>query len=49
MLLAAPVAFCKRPRVQLDCSSVCVCECDRIVANVSLDNSGLGWLSLCQE
>ena len=31
--------------------SVCVYigECDRIVVNVSLDNSGLGWLTLCQE
>ena len=42
-------SFCGRPRVQLDCSRVCVCECDRIVVNVSLDNSGLGWLTLCQE
>ena len=41
--------FCKRPRVQLDCSRVCICECDRIVVNVSLDNSGLGWLTLYQE
>ena len=42
-------SFCERLRVQLDCSRVCVCECDRIVVNVFLDNSGLGWLSLCQE
>ena len=42
-------SFCERLRAQLDCSGVCVCECDRIVANVFLDNLGLGWLLLCQE
>ena len=42
-------SFCKRLKVQLDCSRVCVCECDCIVVNVFLDNSGLGWLPLCQE
>ena len=49
MLTGCTCSFCERPRVQLDCSRVCVCECDRIVVNVSLDNSGLGWLTLCQE
>ena len=31
------------------CSRVCICECDRIVANVSSDDVRLGWLMLCQE
>ena len=37
------------PGVWSDCSRVCVCECDCIVANVSSDNVRLGWLMLCQE
>ena len=49
--LFAPVAFCGHSRVQSKCSKGCVCvgECDRIVVTVSLDNSRLGWLTLCQE
>ena len=47
--LFAPVAFCGHSRVQSKCSKGCVCECDHIVVTVSLDNSRLGWLTLCQE
>ena len=47
--LFAPVALCGHSRVQSKCSKGCVCECDRIVVTVSLDNSRLGWLMLCQE
>ena len=42
-------SFCGHSRVQSKCSKRCVCECDRIVVTVSLDNSRLGWLTLCQK
>ena len=46
----APVASLVGTRVSsLKYSKGCGCECDRIVVTVSLDNSRLGWLTLCQE
>ena len=48
--LTAPAAFVDaRESRQTVRECVCIGECDRIVVNVSLDNSGLGWLMLCQE
>ena len=50
LILTAPAAFVDaRESRQTVRECVCVGECDRIVVNVSLDNSGLGWLTLCQE
>ena len=50
MRLAAPAASVDaQESSQTVRKCVCVGECDRIVVNVYLDNSGLGWLTLCQE
>ena len=49
-LMTAPAAFVDaRESRQTVRERMCVGVCDRIVVNVSLDNSGLGWLTLCQE
>ena len=48
--LTAPATFVDaRESRQTVRECACAGECDHIVVNVSLDNSGLGWLTLCQE